>query len=77
VCKAFVDAKNELLANGEIPDRQADVIKLLKEDDHEMRQINEHNKVSNHICYNLEILQQGELQSTSDKHCIKQPAMMH
>lgn len=68
VCKAFVDAKNELLANTDIPDGQADIIKLLKEEDQELKQMNEANKVSNHVCYGLEICQGGEFVSSSEKH---------
>jgi len=74
VCKAFIDAKNELLANNEIPDKQADIIKLLKEEDHELKQLNDQSKVSNHVCYNLEIIQHGEFTSTSEKHMVKQPS---
>lgn len=55
VCKAFIDAKNELLANSEIPDGQAEIFKLLKEEDPELKSLNEQNKVSNHVCYSLEI----------------------
>jgi hypothetical protein len=75
VCKAFVDAKNELLANSEIPDSQAEIFKLLKEEDPELKSLNEQNKVSNHVCYCLEIVQQGELVSTSDKHNVTQPSL--
>jgi hypothetical protein len=75
VCKAFVDAKNELLANSEIPDSQAEIFKLLKEEDPELKSLNEQNKVSNHVCYSLEIVQQGELVSTSDKHNVTQPSL--
>jgi len=55
VCKAFIDAKNELLANSEIPDSQAEIFKLLKEEDPELKSLNDQNKVSNHVCYSLEV----------------------